>query len=726
MSSIAPTRVLVRCDGAEVPAWLGSLSWSRELPITSRGPRADLNLRVDDLAGVLGAEVSTRAIDLVRIAAYAYQADRLVSRGGDRDADAARWRRHLGLCVPVADPDYWGDQAVTDRLVETLQFLTDDRWAFAFSRAVPEQRQLHLLTGARPLHREPGAVVLFSGGADSLGVLVEAALAGERPLLVGHWSAPPHEARQRALLDRLRERFPAWSFPPLGLRIHGVKTEPPERTQRTRAFLYAALGAAVAAEVGVDQVSLGDNGPVSLNLPISGQLVGALASRSTHPKFLDALNHLLDGMFAAPVRVKNPLWARTRPEGLATLKEAGCADLLQETLSCSRWSRLPGATPQCGTCSQCIDRRFAVIAAGLETHDRAERYKRDVFVHKLPEGRDRTTAEAYVRFAQDVHGRSDEELVIAYPQLLDGVLPHDPDAGGTLATLVDLLKRHARTTMNVLETMTTRHVGALVEGRLPATCLLRLALAAPVAAPEGVAQVVDPVVATVSTAAPPVSATQVGPAIPHDSEFTSEPQNLFAFEGEMWTLRYQGTSTHMRPNVGLTRIAPLLARPYHWFTAAELLATTASAGGGRMSGAEMEEEGLRPERYAGGGMVFDQDTADDLESEIKRLLRELDDARDVGNRQREAVLEAKVKRLVKEKNAGVGLGGRLKPFADNLTRSQDAIYQSIHRIIPRITEVHRPLGTHLHRAVRHGSSFCYEPETPVTWRVVLPPPKPKG
>ena len=99
MSTIAPTRVLVRCDGAEVPEWLAALSCTRELPITSRGPRADLNLRVEDLAGVLGAEVSTRAIDLVRIAAYAYQADRLVSRGGDRDADAARWRRYLGLCV---------------------------------------------------------------------------------------------------------------------------------------------------------------------------------------------------------------------------------------------------------------------------------------------------------------------------------------------------------------------------------------------------------------------------------------------------------------------------------------------------------------------------------------------------------------------------------------------------------------------------------------------------
>ncbi|MDP9357091.1 MAG: hypothetical protein M3R02_17755, partial [Chloroflexota bacterium] len=456
MSIVAPTRVLIRCDGAEVPGWLAGLPWTRSLDITSRGPTADLNLRVEDLAGVLGAEVGDRARDLVRIAAYAYQADRLVSRGGDRDADAAKWRRHLGLCVPVAAPEYWSAPVVTDRLVATLQFLTDDRWDVAFGPGKPEQRQLHLQRGARLLHREPGAVVLFSGGADSLGVLLEATLGGERPLAVGHWSAPPHEARQRALLDRLRERVSTWAFPPLGLRIHGVRTEPPERTQRTRAFLYAALGAAVAAEVGVERVYLGDNGPVSLNLPISAQLVGALASRSTHPKFLAGFNHLLEGMFPVAVRVENPLWTRIRAEGLAVLKDAGCADLLQETLSCSRWSRLPGATPQCGTCSQCVDRRFAAITAGLEAHDRPERYVRDVFLHDLPEGHDRTTAESYVRFAQDVHGRSDEDLLTGYPQLVDGVLPEDPDAAGTLETLVDLLRRHARSTVRVLETMTRR------------------------------------------------------------------------------------------------------------------------------------------------------------------------------------------------------------------------------------------------------------------------------
>ena len=706
MSVVATTRVLVRCDGAEAPGWLAGLPWTRSLDIGSHGPKADLNLRVEDLAGVLGAEVGDRARDLVRIAAYAYQADRLVSRGGDRDADAAKWRRHLGLCVPVADPEYWSDPAVTDRLVATLQFLTDDRWDFAFGLGKPEQRQVQLLRGARLLHREPGAVVLFSGGADSLGVLLEAALRGERPLAVGHWSAPPHEARQRALLDRLRERISTWAFPPLGLRIHGVNTEPAERTQRTRAFLYAALGAAVASEVGVERVYLGDNGPVSLNLPISAQLVGALASRVTHPKFLAGFNHLLQGMFPAAVRIENPLWTRIRAEVLAVLKDAGCADVLQETLSCSRWSRLPGATPQCGTCSQCVDRRFAAITAGLEVHDRPERYVRDVFLHDLPEGHDRTTAESYVRFAQDVHSRSDEELLVAYPQLFDGVLPEDPDAAGTLATLVDLLRRHARATIRVLETMTRKEAAALAEGRLPGTCLLRLALAAPG---------VGPVVA----AAPGRNLTpgRLAPEKPVGSA-----ENVFAFDGQVWQLTYRGHTHHMEHGDGLTRIACLLREPRREFSAAELMAAAHPTSGHREDEADAQREGLWEERYAGGGTLVDEDTDAFVERNIRLLEQEATRARDGGQAERAVELEEEIAETRRYLKVTKGLQGKPRPFPENRSRKHDTVSKSIRRTLPRIHAAHPSLGEHLSLTISTSSPFAYHPEGKVTWRVHLPTP----
>lgn len=707
MSTYDPTRALVRCDGVTPPRGWAGTPWTRTLDVISRGARADLNLRVEDLAGVLGTEVGDRARDLVRIAAYAYQADRLVSRGGDRDASVTHWRRHLGLCVPVADPGYWNEPGVTDRLTAALQFLTDDYWQFHFARGLPVQRQLHLLRGASPLHREPDSVVLFSGGADSLAVLLEAAARGERPLAVGHWSSAPHEARQRQLLDHLRERVPTWTFPPLGFKVHGRRREAAERTRRSRAFLFAALGAAVAAEVGVGRVLLGDNGPVSLNLPISAQLVGALASRSTHPKFLTAFNRLLDELFPVPVRVENPLWDRTRAEGMAVLKEAGCADLLQETLSCSRWSRLPGDTPQCGTCSQCVDRRFAAIAAGLAVHDRVDRYVRDVFVDELPEGHDRTTAESYVRFAQDVSVRSEEELVSAYPQLFDGVLSDDPDPEGTLLTLVDLLRRHAASVLRVLAVETNQNLPTLVAGRLPATCLLVLAPTAP-----------SSMRAITPADTPSVPEPQIRPGGSETRSGTAE--NVFACDQRVWQLTYRGLTRYLEHRNGLTRIACLLREPRREFTAAELYATAHPSAGDPMEAAAAAREGMWQEGYTGGGTLGDAESDAFVGDHIEMLKEAAARAWAAGDPERAVELDEEAAEAHQLHRTTKGLNNVPRPFPTNRSRSQDAVSRSIRRVLPHIKDAHPPLGEHLERSLRHNPPLSYQPEDGVTWRVCLP------
>jgi hypothetical protein len=65
-----------------------------------------------------------------------------------------------------------------------------------------------------------------------------------------------------------------------------------EYTQRSRSFLYAALGATVAAMVGRDRIRFYENGVVSLNLPVSAQAIGARATRTTHPRVLNGFAEL--------------------------------------------------------------------------------------------------------------------------------------------------------------------------------------------------------------------------------------------------------------------------------------------------------------------------------------------------------------------------------------------------------------------------------------------------
>jgi len=347
MSGLVTRRVLVQCDGAPAPVAWGGVAWTDRRSITSGEGGADLDLHLQSLAGRVLTQVGPRAADLVRIAAHAYRADQMVSRGEPDDASGSRWRRHLALCIPVNEPAYWSDAVVSDVLAAVLRFATDDTWEFAFTTATPRVGQVPLDVQEQELLGEPGSVVLLSGGADSLCVLLEAAANGERPVAVGHWSTPAHRARQQNLLDAARGRQ-AWQYPHIGFRIHRQGAAAADNSQRTRGFLFAALGAAVASEIGVTRVYLGDNGPVSLNLPINDQLVGALASRSTHPAFLARVNRLLTGMFASPVEVSNPLAHRTRAETLRVLKATRCEDLLSLTLSCSKWRNLPAATPTAG------------------------------------------------------------------------------------------------------------------------------------------------------------------------------------------------------------------------------------------------------------------------------------------------------------------------------------------------------------------------------------------
>src|SRR5262249_59597755 len=96
-------------------------------------------------------------------------------------------------------------------------------------------------------------------------------------------------------------------------------SDPRDVMQRTRSFLFASLGVAAASELGTPPVLLADNGVVSLNLPISGQLVGALATRSTHPSFLRLFNALVADALPGNVELRNPRCSPPPPPPPPTL-----------------------------------------------------------------------------------------------------------------------------------------------------------------------------------------------------------------------------------------------------------------------------------------------------------------------------------------------------------------------------------------------------------------------
>lgn len=699
-------RVLVVCDNASVPSRFVGPGWTVK-EIRSRGLEADLNLHLQGLGNVLRQQVSPRSADLVRIAAYAHRADTMISRGGQRDAHGSWWKRRLALCIPVADPDYWNDPSVEGQLTAALGFATGDTWEATFSKGDDDLSQLPLDVQTQEILGAPKAVTLLSGGVDSLCGILEAAANGERPVAVGHWSTPAHAVRQRNLLKAASERLSAWNFPHLGFQIHRRGAIWADNSQRSRAFLFASLGAAVAGEIGVQQVYLADNGPVSLNLPINDQLVGALASRSTHPKFLNLFNRFVNGMFPAPVVLSNPLATRTRAEVMGVLKTARCEHLLPMTLSCSSWQRLPASTPHCGVCSQCVDRRFATIAAGLEDYDPEARYRSDVFLDDLERWQARTTVESYVRFAQRVFSMDNDQLFLAFPQLRDATVVGDSDPDASILSAIDVVKRHAGTVREVLRTMVLRHLDAYLDGTLPPGCLLRIV-------PAGLADQTD-----VALQRPPTAAPARPPAATPAWNGT-EPANVFALAGDHWVVRYAGTTTYLQSVKGLAVIALLLAHPRKSFTATDVEAHLEPPSESVLGEATDDDE-LWLEHPGGGGEVSDRKAIKEYRDTVADLDEEIAEAKRYNDFDRVAMLNSQKQLYLEQINAAVAPGGHLKTFTDGLSKQQARVSRNLRRAITAITRKHVELGNHLDHSIRRGGDFSYQPEFEISWRFDLPP-----
>jgi hypothetical protein len=296
---------------------------------------------------------SNASIDLVRIAAGAYMADRLSPR-------RTGFSRTIRLHVRLINTAGWG--AAAEGVADLLHWLTADTW------------RLNLADDglARPDPDETPAaarmVALFSGGLDSFcGALL--ASKDESRRLVGHWDNPTVKAAQ--------DRSWAWMTDDGGLpfayeQIRLSQTEQRrEGSTRSRSLLFIALALAVADGVNAQLVEVPENGFTSLNPPLGANRGGALSTRSTHPWTLHLVRRLLDEL-GIGIELHDPHMERTKGDLLAATVAAGQATLRQgaaRTLSCGKLDgRLyRGGNPNhhCGLCVPCLVRRGAFIAAGL-------------------------------------------------------------------------------------------------------------------------------------------------------------------------------------------------------------------------------------------------------------------------------------------------------------------------------------------------------------------------
>lgn len=469
------SNILVLCDGAEQSNTSINDSFDKTIRISQLGKKANLMLAIEHIAFKILSTIDPVSLDLIELASFIYTADTSVKRGTSEDIFADKWVRNFTFVIPCRNPHFWNSTEVKDKLCEILEFLSEDRFRFDFIpwTPQPEKQYLKLYGDERP-YKNADCVALFSGGLDSLSGVIDDCISGCKPLLVSHNSRSTMNRVQKDLRASLHQKFPQWDFPHLSLCVHRSGEEKAkEYTQRTRSFLYFSLACLVAYQCGLNTVRFYENGEISINIPLLPQNIGALLTRTTHPKFIKDFSHFAEIVFKRKFELINPFIFMTKGEVAKKMDDNGCGELIGASVSCAHTWKLTKLHNHCGTCSQCVDRRFAIESMGLTHYDTLASYQNDFFLDEIDDKYgDKACVVGYVRTALDIDEMNIDQFRIKYSELSDCVCHFDLFPLVVYEKLFDLFRRLSGQVMKVLKSKMAENLKRFVEGSIPKNSLL--------------------------------------------------------------------------------------------------------------------------------------------------------------------------------------------------------------------------------------------------------------
>ncbi|AQX72742.1 hypothetical protein [Dehalococcoides mccartyi] len=344
-----------------------------------------------------------RVLDLLEMAGYIFAADRLISRGPRDAVEYHSWARRLHFIVKVRDFDFWNNPMVQRKLAEALVFMTGDKeYKFNFQ---PGHSTL-----PTSMFDDPGIVLpedgnarvmLFSGGLDSLAGAVELLEDSKDVIcLVSHQSQPGTVKTQnglfKALKDAYSDRVRHYQFK---CSLVSTVNRAVEETQRTRAFLYTSIAYAIASSQRNPRFYVHENGVTSLNFARRQDGINARTSRTTHPRTLSLLQDFFSLVHGSKVQVATPFLFKTKSDIFRELSAHKRENLIPSAVSCSKTFLNRKQASHCGGCFQCIDRRFASYATGLEKTDESGIYNHEM-ITEPNNAEEKTCLVDYIRQAR--------------------------------------------------------------------------------------------------------------------------------------------------------------------------------------------------------------------------------------------------------------------------------------------------------------------------------------
>ncbi len=413
-----------------------------DLCLDWRSPQRNAVLGLDAVRQRLTHPLTVPCEDLLDLAAGVYLTDIAVQRGFREE-----WVREIELTMPVRQVEFWQESHVlVERLIHRL---TRDRFRVQFVPWAAEAASDETST-RDPDPFEADCVCLLSGGLDSLAGAVLLLRTGRRPHFVLHDSGNATVRRvQRNVIALLEKHWPGQGCysqvrvaPDTGRR-RALPYPPPELrepSRRARSFLFLALGVVAAVGHAVRELYVCENGVLTAALPLTDARLGSFSTASTHPQVISLFSTVCKRA-GTNVRALNPFAYQTKAQLIEDiLRPVLGVTEIQRTVSCWAAGR---RHRQCGGCVPCLLRRISMLAAGLPDEGyeidllgQAEKYRGTGAYTNLIDILSQATA---------IHGKSDVELLLEYPALLDLQA-----WGVSLPDVVTTLRRHSDEVYSVI------------------------------------------------------------------------------------------------------------------------------------------------------------------------------------------------------------------------------------------------------------------------------------
>ena len=403
------------------------------------------------ISKAFGTSLTGECADFIELTSAVYLADRLCKRG----SNALNWSRTLHVSLPVRIVSTWEDR--TALLIRVLQDLTGDTWSFLFTKRTSELRKSEVQTVLFSKRLDPPSTsILFSGGLDSLAGLVRQQRENWNELIAISVLTNKRIAPiQTACLAAVQRAFPR-AIHHVSVRVallrkrgtqHAFDGE--ERSQRTRGFLFQALGAVTAHAAGVNSLIVPENGIGAINLPYVESQYGTQSGRAANPLNLRLMSELCSSVFGETFAIELPHRLETKGELLHALRDARLSDAVMRSVSCDKFPQRLKHTIQCGRCTSCLLRRQSLFQAGLGQHDLGHSYAADVMEPGCNTNDEkwyhyRVMEDQAERLDAAIRSASPEfELINSFPALAEQFLySRATTPGANVLPLIDLYRRY--------------------------------------------------------------------------------------------------------------------------------------------------------------------------------------------------------------------------------------------------------------------------------------------